>query len=458
MYIFQFENLDTNPTVHTIDAVNAVLRDNYLFNYSNDFITAATDSGVSSVYLAALALQEVGGGSLATSGEGFTYNSSNRMYSTLRGTWIDGGFYNVYNIGAGTDVSPAQNSVVYARGGEYSTETEFDRPWNTMSKAIIGGAKFIGDKYITKGQQTIYFKKFNVASNYWDIYSHQYQTNIRASSHEGNKVYKSYSELEILDSHFIFSIPVYNNMPEYTNLPSSGNPNNYLKSLKVNDELVTGFDGALENYEVYVANNIKEALITAEAINTNAKISNSGKKELEVGDNKVTITVTAENGDIKNYNLNIIRSESETDEPLVDDIVSEIGVKSDGTYFSGIELDTNSSVIENSVKKINPDAIVEVKDCNGTLKENENLVTGDVISITSANETKEYTIVICGDTSGDGKINALDLLIVQQHILEVKTLNGAYYKAADPSKDGNINALDLLVVQQHILEVEKIKQ
>ena len=458
MYIFQFENLESNPQVQTIETVNSVLKDNYLNDYSNDFITAATESGVSSVYLSALALQEVGGGSLATSGQGFTYNSSNKKYYSLRGKWIDGGFYNVYNIGAGTDVSPAQNSVVYARGGEKGLETDFGRPWDSMSKAIIGGAKFIGDKYITKGQQTIYFKKFNVASTYWDIYSHQYQTNIKASSLEGNKVYKSYNELNMLDSHFIFSIPVYKNMPEYTNLPSTGNPNNYLKTLKVNDNPVTGFDGAIEEYKVYVANNVTEALITAETVNSKASVSNDGKKQLNIGKNNVVISVKAENGSVKKYNLNIIRSENETGEPIVDDIVNEIGVKTDGTYFSGIELNTNSSSLENNVKKINPNAKVEIKDCNGSLKENQNLVTGDVISITSANETKNYTVVIYGDTSGDGKINALDLLKIQKDILGATNLNGAYEKSADVSKDGKIDVLDLLKVQKNILGVGSIEQ
>ena len=91
MYIFQFENLESNPVVQTLDAVNAVLKGNYLANNSIDFITAATNSGVSSVYLAALALQEVGSGSVATSGEGFTYNSSNNKYFSLIFSFL---FYN----------------------------------------------------------------------------------------------------------------------------------------------------------------------------------------------------------------------------------------------------------------------------------------------------------------------------------------------------------------------------
>ena len=347
---------------------------------------------------------------------------------------------------------------MYARGGEYSNETEFDRPWNTMTKAIVGGAKFIGDKYITKGQQTIYFKKFNVVSDYWDIYSHQYQTNIKASSSEGNKIYKSYNELNMLDSHFVFSIPIFNNMPEVTNLPNSGNPNNYLKSLKVNDNLVTGFDGSKENYEIYVANNVKEVLISAETVNSNAKIENSGKKGLNIGENLFKVTVTAQNGDIKNYNLKITRSENETGEPLVDDIVSEIGIKSDGTYFSGIQLNTNSSDIKNKILKISPSAKVEIADCNGISKENSVLGTGDIISITSANETKKYTVVIYGDTSGDGIINALDLLRTQKHILNATNLTGAFSNAADVSKDGKIDVLDLLKIQKNILGVSSIEQ
>ena len=61
---------------------------------------------------------------------------------------------------------------------------------------------------------------------------------------------------------------------------------------------------------------------------------------------------TLYSGNIKNYNLKIIRSENETGEPLVDDIVNEIGIKSDGTYFSGIGLNTNSSDVENKILKI----------------------------------------------------------------------------------------------------------
>ena len=459
MYIFQFESLVSNPEIQTIEGVKSVLGENYLSNYSMDFITAAEKSGVSSIYLAALAYQEVGSGTVATSGEGFTYNPLNKKYPSLQGLWIDGGFYNVYNIGAGTDKSPAQNSVVYAMGGADGSNTSFDRPWDTMKKAIEGGAKFIGDEYITKGQYNIYLKKFNVISTYWDAFGHQYQSNIKAAADEGNNVYRSYNSLNLLDSNFIFSIPVYNNMPEtVSTLPNKGNPNNYLSNLKINDVDVEGFDGADTNYTIHVSNDVKVAAITAISVNSNATIENAEKKDLVVGDNKFEIIVTAQNGDKKSYNLNIVRSKNTSGEPTVDEIVSNSGVKSDGTYFSGFEIDTNTQTLVNKIKSLNPDSIVSITDSNDTVKTNKSLATGDKISITSAGETKTYIIVIRGDTSGNGKIDALDLLKVQKHILDVTDLTSAYVKAGDANNDGKINPLDLLIIQKHILGVSSIKQ
>lgn len=357
-------------------------------------------------------------------------------------------------------------------GGANKDETDFDRPWDSMSKAIIGGAKFIGDKYITKGQSNIYLKKFNVASTYWDIFSHQYQTNIKAPSDEASKVYKSYNELgsDILDSAFVFSIPVYNNMPESTSLPNSGNPNNYLNNLEVsvldeNNEKtsygVEAFDGGKTEYTVHVPNEVREVGITARTVNSKASVSSIGEKTLEVGDNIFEMAVTAENGDIRTYILNIVRSQNTSGEPLVEEIVSESGIKSDGTYFSGFELETSTQTLVEKIKSLNANAKIEITDSNGKVKEAKEdviLGTGDKISITSAGESKSYTVVIYGDTSGNGKIDPLDLLKVQKHILGVNELQGAYYYAANAKKDANINPLDLLIIQKHILGVSSIEQ
>ena len=455
--IFQFSTLESNPLLNTLEGVNAVLGNNFLSKDASSFVSAADTSGVNSVYLAALAIQEVGNGTVATNGNGFTYDTRNKKYASLRGKWIEGGYFNVYNIGAGTDVSPAQNSVIYAMGGENFTETSYGRPWDSIGKAIIGGAEFIGTNYVKKGQYTIYSKKFNVHPTEWGLFSHQYQTNIRGASSEGTKIYNAYYKLGILNQAFEFAIPVYENMPNETKMPNPGNPNNYLKSLKVNDTLVNAFKGDTIDYTVYVNYGVKVASIEAIPVNSKSNVDITGNTDLVVGENKFTILVTAQNGSSKTYNLNIVRSDNETGEPTVDEIVDELWVKSDGTYFSGISLDTKTSVLIDKVKSLNANASVTINGIDN-IDVDSKLKTGDIVAITSAKETKSFTVVIYGDTNGDGIINALDLLRIQKHILNVSNLTNASFKAADVSKDGSINALDLLKVQKHILGAGYIEQ
>ncbi len=61
-----------------------------------------------------------------------------------------------------------------------------------------------------------------------------------------------------------------------------------------------------------------------------------------------------------------------------------------------------------------------------------------------------------GDVNGDRKINALDLLKIQRHILALQKLTGIYADAADVNRDGKVNALDLLKTQRHILNIQKL--
>ena len=72
---------------------------------------------------------------------------------------------------------------------------------------------------------------------------------------------------------------------------------------------------------------------------------------------------------------------------------------------------------------------------------------------------KEFTIIIYGDINGDGKINSIDLLILQRHILEIEKLEQLYTKAGNINKNGkNPTSLDLLLIQRHILGLKIIEQ
>lgn len=91
----------------------------------------------------------------------------------------------------------------------------YDRPWNTPKKAIMGGAKWIGSGYISRGQFTSYLKKFNVNPKADSaLYNHQYQTNIAAPSSESVTTYNAYKNQGFLDLQFVFNIPIFNNMAD----------------------------------------------------------------------------------------------------------------------------------------------------------------------------------------------------------------------------------------------------
>ena len=94
-------------------------------------------------------------------------------------------------------------------------------PWDSRAKSIKYGASFIAGGYISAGQDTMYYQKFNTGPNAKSPrYTHQYMTNILAPASESLSTYNSYSSLKLLDKAYVFKIPVYNSMPtEFTTHP-----------------------------------------------------------------------------------------------------------------------------------------------------------------------------------------------------------------------------------------------
>ena len=120
------------------------------------------------------------------------------------------GIYNFYNIG-----SYGSNPVIRGLAAAAGYVDDLDgTPWNSYSKAVNYGAKFIANGYISKGQDTLFYQKFNVGPrNYFNKYTHQYMTNILAPASESLSTYRSYSNMNILNKAYTFKIPVYNSMP-----------------------------------------------------------------------------------------------------------------------------------------------------------------------------------------------------------------------------------------------------
>ena len=174
--------------------------------YAEAFMSAAQSYNVSPYHLASRVIQEVGKqGSAAAHGTSSSYP----------------GIYNLYSIGANTGMNDGLRWASNASANE-----KYYRPWNTPYKSLMGGAKYIAAGYISVGQSTLYTQKFDIIEN-GGYYSHQYMSNIQAPYSESKNVYKAYNNMGILESNFIFTIPVYENMPSSPcSLPArSSSPN-----------------------------------------------------------------------------------------------------------------------------------------------------------------------------------------------------------------------------------------
>lgn len=131
----------------------------------------------------------------------------------------------------------------------------YDRPWTSPKKAIVGGAKFIGNSYISRGQFTSYLKKFNVnPDGYYDVYNHLYMANLAAPSSEAKTSYTAYKNNGLLELPLVFNIPIFNKMEDSYDRPG-GNLTNVEKQSEVKD---TEFEKILD--EQKFPESYKEAL------------------------------------------------------------------------------------------------------------------------------------------------------------------------------------------------------
>ncbi len=292
--------------------------------YVDIIMKAAQVSGVSPYVLASSILQEQG------KGTSDLISGNHSQYP---------GYYNYYNTGA---YAHDGMSAVEA-GLKYASESgNGGRPWNTIEKAIIGGASAYGASYVNNGQDTFYLKKFNVQGS--NKYNHQFMTHVLAAASEGAKVSNAYSA-GVKGGGLEFKIPVYTGMPDSpAGLPAGdGNPNNKLSFLGVDGYALTPtFHMDNTEYQLIVDGSAAAVNINAQAIDAHASVSGAGGISLNVGANEVYITVRAQNGSERNYHISITRREYYGDQA--------------GTYtggpFGGIVTDS-AVVTDNNAQFVN---------------------------------------------------------------------------------------------------------
>lgn len=214
--IFQFEVLSFS-SLYTVDMVEAVLDGSFMGESKMTYVDAKgkkyTDNktyaqaiyeagkkyNINPCFLASKILNEVGSkGSDSVSGTNKTYP----------------GIYNFYNIGATDGAGAVERGLLWAKGGS-GNSTYYGRPWTTPYKSIMGGAQFLAEEYIAAGQFTGYLQRFNVnPDSDYNLYSHQYMSNLTGALSQGYSTYRSYRDMKMLNTNLTFSIPVYKNMSD----------------------------------------------------------------------------------------------------------------------------------------------------------------------------------------------------------------------------------------------------
>lgn len=494
--LFQFEIQSYDASVHTLERVQALLQDTFMagnipneykwdsqtilrdekgnvkeiqtverssgtpLTYAEVFLESAKISGVSPDMLVARVIQEMGtaGNSQIISG-----NSNTAP-----------GHYNYYDFGtyATSDMDAITRGLKYAKGDYVKKESWAANclPWNTRWKSLYGGAIMLGRDYINRGQDTLYYQKFNVnpGNNGYALYSHQYMTNIQAPSNEARTMWQACPNLDTVIS---FKIPVYKNMPEnpmpYPKGDSTANPNAYLKTVGVTYG-GTALDipfayNKLEYGKFTVPESTSQVTVTAAALAGTTKISGTGNNiALSYGDNAIKVTSTAAFGNSVTYTINIFREGGSGNNGgsqggnVTEHL--ETGYIPDGKMLYGIEPGTS---VEQLLKNITVQegGTVSVVNAKGEALTSGNIGTGCVVKTPQ----QEFTVVIYGDTDGDGEISTFDLIDVKRALLGLAPLDGIAIMAAnvDPDNiDPNnvIDTYDLIAMKRHLLSLGKIEQ
>ncbi len=168
--------------------------------------------------------------------------------------------------------------------------------------------------------------------------------------------------------------------------------NNYLSDIKLSDGKIL-FDKDTLSYDIRVLYEVTKIDIEAPAEMATSKVEISDSN-LEVGTNIITIKVTSEKGEEREYILNIERlKEGETlgDNPKIKDIV-----------ISGYNLDFNTDVTSYTLKikdeeKLDITVYMEDETASYKIENNENLKNKSVITINTLSEdgsTLTYKIFI----------------------------------------------------------------
>lgn len=185
-------------------------------------------------------------------------------------------------------------------------------------------------------------------------------------------------------------------------IPKSNNANIKSLTIKGNDNseviLSPTFNSLVYDYEAMVSSTVTSVQILPilDDSKSNAVLSNNAYEELKAGeDNRITITVTAEDGSKKAYVVNIKREALTSDATLSDLSIAEYrGFKfSKDKYVYNVMIGKNVSTLTLTYQTSDENSVVDVED-------NSDLKNGSVVKIivkAQDGSKKVYTLNILKD-------------------------------------------------------------
>ncbi|MDW5472109.1 GW dipeptide domain-containing protein [Staphylococcus equorum] len=177
---YQFLRLDKSQDIASADLDKLLVGKGILEGQGEAFSEAAKAYNINEVYLISHALLETGDGTSKLANGGDVVDDK---------VVTDGPnkYYNMFGIGAVDSDAVKQGFATAKSNG-----------WDTVKKAIVGGAKFISSSYISQGQNTLYKMRWNPENPG----EHQYATDVRWAEHNATRIKGFYDSMGKLGKYF----------------------------------------------------------------------------------------------------------------------------------------------------------------------------------------------------------------------------------------------------------------
>lgn len=144
-----------------------------------------------------------------------------------------------------------------------------------------------------------------------------------------------------------------------------------------------------------------------------------------------------------------------TAKPLVPTAITSSKYTISGSTISKVGVGTSVSTF---VSNLNESKFAKVYQGTTEATGSALIGTGMEVKLTDGNIVgATATVIVTGDTNGDGKITITDMLAVKAHLLKKSTLDGAAAQAGDTSGDNALSITDFLQMKAHILGKSQVE-